>query len=229
MAAIARRAAQSVAAHGPTQLCASALLCACMLLAPAAVPAQDPGQSWKFLVYLDQDPIGYHNFTLTPQGELRHLQSDAHYLVKILFINAFHYDHHASESWHGDCLDRLDSDSDDNGKQLSVHARSDGDDLSVDAPRGRYSLTGCAMTFAYWNPHMLEQTHLINPETGEDVAVTISPSGEEDIQVRNASVHARRYHLHSDKMEIDLWYSTSGDWLALESPEKGRRLRYVLN
>jgi hypothetical protein len=57
----------------------------------------------------------------------------------------------------------------------------------------------------------------------------IRPSGEEDIQVRNESVRAKRYHLHSAKMDIDLWYSAQGDWLALETPEKGRRLRYVRN
>jgi len=86
------------------------------------------------------------------------------------------------------------------------------------------------MTFAYWNPLMLQQSHLINPETGEDVAVSIAPVGEEDIQLRGASVHARHYHLHSAKLEIDLWYSLDGDWLALESTSgKGRRLRYVLN
>jgi hypothetical protein len=43
-------------------------------------------------------------------------------------------------------------------------------------------------------------------------------------------VHAQRYHLHGPEMEIDLWYSAQGDWLALESlTRKGRRVRYVLN
>ena len=86
------------------------------------------------------------------------------------------------------------------------------------------------MTFAYWNPLMLRQTPLINPETGEDVPVAITGNGEQDIQVRNASVHAQRYHLRGPKLDIDLWYSTQGEWLALESAtEKGRRVRYVLN
>lgn len=201
-----------------------------LLTAPAPTPAAEAARSWNFRVYLDQDPIGYHNFTLSPRGELRELKSVAHYLVKILFVTAFHYDHHATEIWRGDCLDQLDSDSDDDGKLLAVHARSDGQSLAVEAPKGHYAASGCAMTFAYWNPLMLQQTHLINPETGEDLPVTVSTRGEEDITVHDQREHARHYHLQGQKLDIDLWYSMAGEWLALESAtEKGRRLRYVLN
>jgi hypothetical protein len=198
-------------------------------VAPAAEPAVGAGaQSWNFRVFLNDDPIGYHNFTLTPRGDTRELQSVAHFQVKILFISAYHYDHQASELWHGDCLRRLDSSSDDNGKHFTVHAAGDGDSLDVAAPSGQYVVKGCAMTFAYWNPVMLQQSHLINPETGENLAVTIQPVGDEEISVRGVAVRARHYHMHASKLEIDLWYSPAGDWLALESPsEKGRRLRYV--
>lgn len=215
---------------------AAALICAAaaVLCVPAGRTAEPAtgaaASSWNFRVFLNEDPIGFHNFTLTSQGDTRELKSVAHYQVKILFINAYHYDHQATETWHGDCLTQLDSSSDDDGKQYTVHALSDGHQISVDAPAAHYELNGCAMTFAYWNPVMLQQSHLINPETGEDVPVAIRPVGDEDIAVRGATVHARRYHLHSAKLEIDLWYSPEGAWLALESPsEKGRRLRYVLN
>jgi hypothetical protein len=188
----------------------------CCLAATPVLPAGEPARSWNFRVYLDQDLIGYHDFTLTPQGDTRELKSAAQFAFKILFFTAYHYDHHATEYWRGDCLSRLDSSSDDDGKTLTVHRR--------------YALTECPMTFAYWNPLMLRQTHLINPETGEDVPVAITSNGEQDIQVRNASVHAQRYHLRGPKLDIDLWYSTQGEWLALESAtEKGRRVRYVLN
>jgi len=209
--------------------CLRRAACALLACCSAAALADEPVHSWNFRVYLNHDLIGYHDFTLTSLGAARELRSAAHFLVKVLFINAYHYDHHAAEIWHGDCLERLESHSDDDGKMLSVHVHSVGHELDVEATDAHYSLPGCAMTFAYWNPVMLLQNHLINPETGEDVPVDIRLNGEEDIQVRNESVHAKHYHLHSAKMAIDLWYSAHGDWLALETPEKGRRLRYVLN
>jgi hypothetical protein len=206
-----------------------ALLLCCAAAVPCA-PAAEPARSWHFSVFLDQDPIGYHNFTLTPQADARELHSDTHFSVRFLSFSAYHYDHHATEIWHGDCLDRLDSKSDDDGKVLAVHALNDGQQLEVEAPSGHYSVPGCVMTFAYWNPVMLQQTRLINPETGEPVPVSITPNGETDLKVHDATVHAQRYHLHGPEMEIDLWYSAQGDWLALESlTRKGRRVRYVLN
>ena len=218
-------------ARAASLICAAAVAVAVWPAARAAEAAPSPpARSWNFRVFLNEDPIGYHNFTLTSQGDARELKSVAHYQVKILFISAYHYDHQATETWRGDCLARLDSTSDDNGKQYAVHALDDGQQLHIEAPPARYALSGCAMTFAYWNPVMLQQSHLINPETGEDVAVAIHAVGDEDIAVRGSTVRARRYHLHSAKLEIDLWYSPEGEWLALESPnEKGRRLRYVLN
>jgi hypothetical protein len=211
--------------------CAGRAVIAWMLLAACAGAARagDGTRSWNFRVYLNQDPIGYHNFQLTTHGDAHDLKSVAHYLVKVLFINAYHYDHQASESWSGNCLQRLESSSDDDGTAYTVHGQGDEHGFDVNTTKGQYSLPGCAMSFAYWNPVMLQQTHLINPETGEDVAVVINHIGEESVEVHKAPVHAQRYHLHSAKLEIDLWYSDQGEWLALESAlEKGRRLRYVL-
>jgi hypothetical protein len=209
--------------------CALLLGCVWAVCAGSDLSADNATRNWNFRVYLNQDPIGYHNFSLSAHGDTRELESVAHYQVKILFINAYHYDHRASETWSGNCLQHLESSSDDDGTAYAVHGQGDEHAFDVDAPKGRYSVTGCAMSFAYWNPVMLQQTHLINPETGENVAVTITRVGGESIQVHGAPVSAQHYHLHSDKLEIDLWYSEQGEWLALESPqEKGRRLRYVL-
>ena len=168
-----------------------------LLCVATAASGAESARSWNFRVFLDRDPIGYHHFRLTPQGDTRELQSDTHFDVKFLFITAYHYDHHATEYWRGDCLTRLDSNSNDDGRILAVHALSDGHQLNVEAPAGRYAVTGCAMSFAYWDPVMLQQTRLINPETGEQVPVTIIRSGDEDIPVRGAIVHAQRYPLHA--------------------------------
>src|ERR1700733_8833275 len=92
-------------------------ICACAAqagsdTAPSAV-AGDGTRHWNFRVYLNQDPIGYHNFSVGTHGDAHDLKSVAHYLVKVLFINAYHYDHQATESWDGNCLHTLESSSDD--------------------------------------------------------------------------------------------------------------------
>ncbi len=123
----------------------------------ATAPAQEPGavRSWNFQVFLDQTLIGYQNFRLTPTPDGQELTNEAHFRVKVLFIEAYHYDLHATELWQGDCLHRLDAHTDDDGTLLDVHAHSDGDALQVQAAHGSYTLQGCTMSFAYWNPAML--------------------------------------------------------------------------
>ena len=43
-------------------------------------------------------------------------------------------------------------------------------------------LPECVMSFAYWNPDFLEQPRLLNPQTGEYVAVQVEEAGMDVLQ-----------------------------------------------
>jgi hypothetical protein len=91
------------------------------------------------------------------------------------------------------------------------------------------SLEECVMTFAYWNPDFLGQSHLLNPQTGEYLPVEIEPLGTQPIKVRGKEVAAAAYRLVANKLELTVWYSDENEWLGLESIAKGGRIiRYVL-
>jgi hypothetical protein len=185
---------------------------------------------WNFRAFLDDAPIGYHRFTLLNQGATRELRSESRFEVKLLFITAYRYAHDATEHWRGDCLESLKARTDDNGERTAVDVASAGEGLMVETSKGREALSGCVMSFAYWNPQMLRQLRLLNAQTGTYEAAKISSLGEETIPVRGAPVLAKRYRITGPKNPIDLWYSASDEWLALESTVAGgRRLRYTLN
>ena len=184
---------------------------------------------WDFQAFLDDARIGYHRFTLTDQGGVRELKSETRFEVKILFITAYRYTHNAVERWRGDCLDSLQASTDDNGEKLMVDAVTAGDRLTVNTGKSRADFAGCVMSFAYWNPQMLRQTLLLNAQTGALEPARIVDMGNETIAVRGAPVAAKRYRITGPKNPIDLWYSPSDEWLALESTlAGGRRLRYAL-
>jgi hypothetical protein len=85
------------------------------------------------------------------------------------------------------------------------------------------------MSFAYWNPKMLEQPRLLNTQTGELTDVRVEPLGEEKLTVRGAPLRARRYALTAEDLRIDLWYTAQAEWVQLESRVSGgRRLRYLI-
>lgn len=205
------------------------LLAALLSGVSAAALAND---TWDFRVFLDDKEIGTHRFDLLDKGGgERELISQARMAVKILFVTAYTYDHHDVEHWNGDCLTRLSSKTNDNGDKYQVDVQRQGAATVVKTRDGAKTLSECVLTFAYWNPAMLKQTRLLNSQDGEHVEVKITDAGADSILVRGVKTAARRYELRSSnqKLSIDLWYSPSDEWLALESKtERGQKLIYKL-
>lgn len=201
----------------------------CLLLVLALFAQNVHAREWVFDVYLDHKRIGGHSFRLDPDGNGKELISSAKFQVKLLFIEAYNYSHTALEKWDGDCLASLDAQTSENSEETAVHGERTNDGFLLRGPKGPKVLPGCAMTFAYWNPKMLEQKQLINPQTGEWQAVNIKRMGTENIKLGEKTTTAYRYKLTGEKLDIDLWYSTAMQWLALQSttPE-GYLIRYKL-
>ncbi|MDZ4099603.1 MAG: DUF6134 family protein [Methylophilaceae bacterium] len=174
-------------------------------------------KEWPFTAYLDGKEIGQHRFAITETDNGTKLTSEANFNVKILFINAYKYQHKATEIWQENCLSSLEARTEENRDISVVKGSLQGNSFDIEGPKGNLELPTCAMTFAYWNPKMLSQKKLLNPQTGEWLDVNIKEMGKETIQVRGQDVSAARYRLSAPKMKIDLWYSADKEWLALES------------
>lgn len=186
-------------------------------------------QAWDFRVFLDEAPIGHHRFAVRESGHARDVTSEARFAVKVLGFTAYRYAHDAAEHWRGGCLTSLRARTDDNGERTEVHASRGAERLTVSGPRAREPLPGCVLTFAYWDPAILAQTRLLNPQTGEHESVSVTRLGEETISVRGVPVQTLRYRITGPRHPVDLWYSPQRAWLQLESTvEGGRRLRYRL-
>lgn len=183
---------------------------------------------WNFKVYLDENPVGYHRFTLTQQASQRELHSEARFDVKLLMFTAYTYIHEANESWQGDCLASLQAKTDDNGDRIQVVGGREDGRFRLRTNRLQTDLPDCIMTFAYWHPEMIAQKHLLNPQTGEYTMVQIFSKGQEKMPVSGVERAAERYRLDAGKFKIDLWYGVEDHrWLALDSTlEGGRKLRY---
>lgn len=207
-------------------LCALGLLTA---LLAASASASTPTGEWRFRVFLDDAEIGYHHFRLRAQGPEQQLESEARYNVKFLYVTVYNYAHDSRERWQGSCLKQIDASTQDNGKSLAVRGVRDGGRFVVSGTRGQANLPTCVMTFAYWNPDLLGQSRLLNVQTGEYLDVQVRALGEETITVRGGAQRAQRYALETRDFRIDLWYSPSKEWLALEShTDGGRKIRYLI-
>jgi hypothetical protein len=203
------------------------ILAIVILVQAAAAAAAD--QEWRFRVFLDDKEIGYHDFVLEEVDNELRLQSEANFEYRLMFVKLYGYEHENTETWAGGCLTGIDSKTDANGKPFQVSGSLEGNGFVLNGAEGEVVLPSCSMTFAYWNPSFLKQERLINSQNGEVLDVEVSEPELVEIEVRGILQPALRYRLGAGEMKIELWYSETHEWLALETEARGgRRLRYQL-
>lgn len=180
-------------------------------------------EEWAFDVYLDKNKIGTHSFKL---DEANLLTSKAKFKVKVLFIEAYKYDHTAKEQWKDGCLANLETHTIENKVTTDVKGAMKGSAFEVSDGKTSQNLPACTMTFAYWNPKILTQTKLLNPQNAEYLDAKFENLGTETISVKGVPSEAAHYKLTGvingkNKLKIELWYvqnqAGKQQWVALKS------------
>jgi hypothetical protein len=190
----------------------------------AGIPAS--AREWHFDVSVDGLPIGTHDIIVHEKGDARSVQSDMRYGVALLGRS---YKQHAEETWQADCLTRLDTRTEEKGQVTTVAGSLESGAFVITGPGGKEQLAPCVMSFAYWNPRVLRQTHLVNSQTGAWTPVAVHDLGKESLDLRGTSHAASHYRIDTEKNRIELWYSPEGEWLGLRSTTRdGHVLSYRL-
>ena len=190
-------------------------------------------QEWNFTVLLDGEPIGMHRFVLrtdAAQGEgRRSLRSQAEFRVRLLGVPLYSYRHSAEEHWHGDCLERLDAQTDDDGERSQVHAREVAGGLQLNSPLGNSLAAGCLMSFAYWNPALRHQARLLNAQTGRVEQVTWQRLDSATLTAHGQALNAMRWRLSGTDRPVEVWWTEDARWVGLDATVRGgRQLSYRL-
>lgn len=206
---------------------ATALLCSSTAMANLAA-ATGNGEQLLYDVYLDGNKIGYHKITIRPEKSRKIVEIEAEFNVKFLLFTAYKYKHQTQEEWQDNCLVSIDSETNDNGKRYSVSGREQNGQFKVEIGETVQQLPACIKTFAYWDPNLLKASHLLNTQTGKFTPVDTRYLGTENIDMNGRTMNARHYRISSNEFDIDLWYSSDMEWLALSTAtENGANLRYI--
>lgn len=193
------------------------------------VPSLAYSQTWDFDVSMDGKHIGEHQFVLSnTKNNQQVLKSEATFNVKFIGINVFKYHHQADEIWENNCLKKLEANTKENSQTTVVKAYQEKSLFKVNAQKPLEIDSTCVTTFAYWNPKILQQKQLLNPQTGEYLAAQITYIGKEAITVKAETVQAEHYKIDTSKFKIDIWYGLEGQWLALQSLTSDGRIDYAL-
>ena len=95
--------------------------------------------------------IGQHTFNVNNEKII----SKADFHIEFLFMDIY-YQHKSEELWSGNCLKSISSQTNDDGDEFVVNGTRESNSFSVIANKVKTVLPACIMTFAYWNPKILE-------------------------------------------------------------------------
>jgi len=191
-------------------------------------------KNWHFIAYLDNTEIGYHDFEVNISESETTVKTQAEFDVTFMFIPVFKYEHSNLEIWNNGCLVKLNSTTNNDGENLFVNLSNIDGLIHIETPGNKLSKSDCVRSFAYWDADLIKSKVLMNTQSGELLDVTHKFIGPEKVLINDKLVDTQRYQLKGkDKQGIDidinLWYNTNNQWVALESRlENDRILRYQL-
>tara|TARA_B100000787_G_scaffold152867_1_gene126782 strand:- start:42 stop:662 length:621 start_codon:yes stop_codon:yes gene_type:complete len=185
-------------------------------------------KEWDFDVILNDEIIGKHSF--------KQVGKESHSLAKFKFnfmFMSFSYEHDSKEAWNEDCLKSIVSKTNDDGEVFNVDGGKSNGKLKVSLNGKEKSLPECIMTFAYWNPKILDQKKLMNSQDAEWLDVVIKNTGIEAKNVRGQEITTHHYIIQANKdgdevFIIDVWYDDNMSLVGLRSPTPIGNLIYKL-
>lgn len=225
------------------------LAAAGVFLAVPAGSAQPAGDGLTFQVLRNGADIGRHSVQFRRDGDRLTVEVAIDLRVRLAGITVYRYEHRASETWSGDALVALSSRTNDNGKRYTVEVASSGGGLlsrgtapaDEAAPSAAERLTQVAdargfeirlpagiIPTSHWNRRQIEQTILLNTQTGEPTAVAVRALGVETVRTSSGSIQATRYEIGGE-VRKDAWYDSEGRWVksAFRGPDNSP-IEYVL-
>ena len=181
-----------------------------------------------FDVFLGKKRVGEHSFLFAPISDGIKVQSRASFNYRLFNISLYKYEHFSEENYDSEnCLVKINSSTltetkiRGSVKQKIAGQRKDNGFLITGSNEEQLD-KNCVMSFAYWNPEILERTSLLNAQTGKEVDITVR-----ELPAIEAGA---KYSMEGENLNIEVQYSEKGSWISLQSKVgKGRNLMYVLS
>lgn len=186
----------------------------CLLITAGNAVAEE----WKFDAVLNNKVVGQHVFIL----ENNKMISKADFHIEFLFMDIY-YQHKSEETWAEECLSSISSNTNDDGDLFEVNGNNGSGSFLITTKKDSFDLPSCIMTFAYWNPKVLEQDNLLNAQNGQYLEVKTTMLKKENLLVRGKNIATNCYEMTAskdgqEKLKIRLWYDQDMQWVALKSP-----------
>jgi hypothetical protein len=186
-----------------------ALLTLPALPAGADSPAATTKIHQVFDIIRGNDKIGTDTVDIEHQNDTTTVKVKTDVSVKVMFVEAYRYQHSCNETWKNGQLISFKSRTNDNGTKHAIDVTAAPGKLRMDAD-GKYSdLPKTAAPVTLWNKDAIYQTDAFDPDTGKRREIKVTDLGEEVVMLHGVPHHTHHYKiadLLTGDFARDLWY-----------------------
>lgn len=198
------------------------------LMVSSIASAAPSSEILAFTVLRNGDPVGTHTIAVHPNGDGAAVSIATEVVVKVAMIPVYRFEHHSEESWSGDHLISLSSQTNDDGTQHAVNVAEANGSLRGTADGKAVQVADPIIPASLWEPRVVAQTALLNTLDGHAMTVHSADAGVDTVTVRGKPVSAHHYQMTGD-LARDLWYDTDGHLVQVQFKAKDDSvIRYVL-
>ncbi len=175
----------------------------------------------------DHGEVGEHRVSFSRQGEDLVVSVDNLITVEIFFITAFRFEAERREVWRDGRMIAYDSRTHDDGTDIQVSARTEGDKLVIDGPEGRIEAPAGTFPTHPWNPAFLGQTLVMDTKTGRLLNIETVEAGRETIQAGGRMIRALKHRITGDTRR-EIWFDEEGNLVQLRLYADGKAVTFTL-
>jgi hypothetical protein len=195
------------AAHRPKLIAALGALLACSGWTPGA--CAQTASARTLLVTRNDKEIGTETISIERQAQRLVVSLAVHLQVKMLGMTVYRFDQDSAETWSGDRLERLTSQTSDNGTRHRISVSRRAAVLEMQADQSSSSIAETTLPGSQWyEPHFANAT-LIHNVDGRLLHVTAQRLGTETLRLGETQIEARHYRFSGDVTD-DFWFDSDG-------------------
>jgi hypothetical protein len=202
-----------------------------MVIALWAVEATAAPEAGETMVYdihhEDHGLVGRHKVSFENDGGDLVVEIESEIKVKGLFVTAFRFEATRRERWRDGKMIAYESQTHDDGTQITVSARAEGDKLIIDGPNGTAQAPLGTFPTHPWNKDIVKSGLLMESKTGKLRKVAIASAGAETLVLDDRSVTTTRYEM-TGEMERELWFDEQENWVRLRFVKDGSWITFTL-
>jgi hypothetical protein len=203
-----------------------AVLAAGLCAALPVAQAHADTKRTSFVILRNGTQIGTNTIDVECTPSQTTVATVTHIEVTLAFVTLYRFEQTETEQWSGRQLLSLRARTDDNGRIHQTIARRTGDVLAVERDDQEKNAPATVMPLDVWNPAVLTQTTVLDPQGGSVVPFRAIDRGEEDFVSGGHPTRAHRYTITAGFSQ-DVWYDTQGELVGLQlTGSDGSIIRY---